>query len=113
MSELMEQVNPEKIKDIEDKVLAVLQSIYDPEIPVNIHELGLIYEIAVSPFSEVHIRMTLTSPNCPVAGSLPGEVEAKVESIPAVKSAEVEITFDPPWEMTMMSEEARLELGFM
>lgn len=109
----MEQVDPDKIKSIEEKVYAVLQTIYDPEIPVNIHELGLIYEVAVSPFAEVHIRMTLTSPNCPVAGSLPNEVEIKVETIPDVKEAEVEITFDPPWEMSMMSEEAKLELGFM
>ncbi|MEM0998278.1 MAG: DUF59 domain-containing protein [Bacteroidota bacterium] len=113
MSQLMEQVDPDKIKSIEEKVYAVLQTIYDPEIPVNIHELGLIYEVAVSPFAEVHIRMTLTSPNCPVAGSLPNEVEIKVETIPDVKEAEVEITFDPPWEMSMMSEEAKLELGFM
>jgi FeS assembly SUF system protein len=113
MTEVMEQIDQELVRDLEQRVLAVVQSIYDPEIPVNIYDLGLIYEIAVSPFADVNIRMTLTSPNCPVAGSLPGEVEAKVEIIPEVKKCEVEITFDPPWDQTMMSEEARLELGFM
>ena len=110
---VMEQIDPNKAQDIENKAYDVIKTIFDPEIPVNIYELGLIYEVNVSPFGDVHIRMTLTSPNCPVAGSLPNEVETKVESIPDVKSAEVEITFDPPWEMSMMSEEAKLELGFM
>lgn len=109
----MEQMDPNLVVEYETKVYDVIKTIYDPEIPVNIFELGLIYEVNVSPFADVHIRMTLTSPNCPVAGSMPAEVEAKVESIPGIKSAEVEITFDPPWEMSMMSEEAKLELGFM
>lgn len=109
----MEQIDPELALDLENRVMDVLKSIFDPEIPVNIFELGLIYEVNVNPFADVHIRMTLTSPNCPVAGSLPGEIQAKVEIIPEVKHCEVEITFDPPWEQSMMSEEARLELGFM
>ncbi|HHG85977.1 MAG TPA: SUF system Fe-S cluster assembly protein [Bacteroidetes bacterium] len=109
----MEQINPDKALEIETKVIQCLETIYDPEIPVNIYELGLIYEVNVSPFADVHVRMTLTSPNCPVAGSLPGEVEAKISVIPEVKDAEVELTFDPPWGQEMMSEEARLELGFM
>jgi FeS assembly SUF system protein len=113
MTKLMEQIDPELAVDLENRVYDVLKSIYDPEIPVNIYELGLIYEVAVTPFADVHIRMTLTSPNCPVAGSLPGEIQAKVEIIPEVRECEVEITFDPPWDQSMMSEEARLELGFM
>jgi FeS assembly SUF system protein len=113
MTKTMEQIDPELVLDLEQRVLDVLKSIYDPEIPVNIYDLGLIYEIAVSPFADVHVRMTLTSPNCPVAGSLPGEIQNKIELIPEVKQVEVEITFDPPWEQSMMSEEAKLELGFM
>lgn len=109
----MQKIDPELVQDLENRVLDVLKSIYDPEIPVNIYELGLIYEIAVTPFADVHIRMTLTSPNCPVAGSLPGEIQAKVEIIPEVNHCEVEITFDPPWDQSMMSEEAKLELGMM
>lgn len=89
----------------------VLRSIYDPEIPVDIYELGLVYDVQVSEEGDVHILMTLTSPNCPVAESLPVEVEEKVKVIDEAKDVEVEITFDPPWTKDMMSEEARLELG--
>ncbi len=96
-----------------DKVVAVLKSIYDPEIPVDIYELGLIYDVFVNENSEVKILMTLTSPNCPVAETLPVEVEEKVKVLEEVKDAEVEITFDPTWTQDMMSEEARLELGFL
>ena len=113
METTMQQIDPELVLDLENRVMDVLKSIYDPEIPVNIYELGLIYEDAVTPYADVHIRMTLTSPNCPVAGSLPGEIQAKVECIPEVNHCEVEITFDPPWEQSMMSEEAKLELGMM
>ena len=113
MGKVMEQIGPELVADLENRVLEVLKSIFDPEIPVNIYELGLIYEIAVTPFADVHIRMTLTSPNCPVAGSLPHEIQMKVEIIPEVHACEVEITFDPPWDQSMMSEEAKLELGMM
>lgn len=97
--------------DLEQKVIQVLKSCYDPEIPVDIYELGLIYEINISDARDVHIMMTLTSPACPVAETLPPDVEQKVASLEEVNSAKVEITFDPPWEKDMMSEEARLELG--
>lgn len=111
MSTVMEKVDPDKSAAIRDQIIEVISTIFDPEIPVNIYELGLIYEVAVTPFGDAHVLMTLTSPNCPVAGSLPGEVEDKVDSVVGVKSTEVELTFDPPWEMSMMSEEAKLELG--
>ncbi len=94
-------------------VISVVKTVYDPEIPVDVYELGLIYDIAISDDNEVKISMTLTSPSCPVAESLPAEVEAKVESLDQVKKAIVEITFDPPWDKDMMSEEAQLELGFL
>ena len=96
-----------------EKILNVLKTIYDPEIPVDIYELGLIYDVFVNEDVEVKILMTLTSPNCPVAESLPMEVEEKVKSLDEVKSAEVEITFDPPWTQELMSEEAKLELGML
>ncbi|NRB59705.1 MAG: DUF59 domain-containing protein [Winogradskyella sp.] len=96
-----------------DKIVRVLKTIYDPEIPVDIYELGLIYDVFVNEDYEVKILMTLTSPNCPVAETLPLEVEEKVKSINEVKDAEVEITFDPPWSQDLMSEEAKLELGML
>lgn len=96
-----------------EKILRVIKTIYDPEIPVDIYELGLIYDVFVNEDHEVKILMTLTSPNCPVAESLPMEVEEKVRSLDDVKSAEVEITFDPPWTQELMSEEAKLELGML
>lgn len=98
---------------LENKVISVLKSIYDPEIPVDVYELGLIYEITIQDDLHVAILMTLTSPNCPVAESLPQEVEQKVAGIDGVASAKVEIVFDPPWNKDMMSEEAQLELGFL
>ena len=96
-----------------EEIVRKLKTIYDPEIPVDIYELGLIYDVMVNTDYEVKILMTLTSPNCPVAESLPKEVEDKVAAIENVKSAEVEITFDPPWSKDLMSEEARLELGML
>ena len=96
-----------------EKIVKELKSIFDPEIPVDIYELGLIYDVFVNEDNEVKILMTLTSPNCPVAESLPQEVEEKIRSIDEVKTAEVEITFDPPWTQDLMSEEAKLELGFL
>ncbi len=96
-----------------ENVVKVLKTIYDPEIPVDIYELGLIYDVMVNEDNEVKILMTLTSPNCPVAESLPKEVEDKTASIAGVKAAEVEITFDPPWSKDLMSEEAKLELGML
>ena len=99
------------IKSLRDRIIDVLKSCYDPEIPVDIWELGLIYEININEGNDVHIMMTLTSPACPVAETLPPDVEQKVRDIPDVNTAKVEITFNPPWEKDMMSEEARLELG--
>ena len=95
------------------KIVEKIKTIYDPEIPVDIYELGLIYDVFVNEKSDVRILMTLTSPNCPVAQTLPMEVEEKIRSIDEVRNAEVEITFDPPWTQDMMSEEAKLELGFL
>ena len=100
-------------KLIEEKVVNVLRSIYDPEIPLNIYDLGLIYGIQVDPDSKVHIKMTLTAPACPVAGQIVAEVETKVENIDEVPWAEVELVWDPPWSRDMMSEAAQLELGLM
>jgi len=99
--------------DLENKVVAVLKTIYDPEIPVDIFELGLIYEVSINDEAFVDIDMTLTSPNCPVAESLPKEVEDKVAAIEEISGAKVSIVFDPPWDRDMMSEEAKLELGFL
>jgi len=106
-------MNSERVQDLGDKIVEVLKSIYDPEIPVDIFELGLIYDVMVSENNDVKILMTLTSPNCPVAETLPVEIEEKVKTLEEVKSAEVEITFDPMWTQDMMSEEAKLELGFL
>ena len=96
-----------------EKIVRVIKTIYDPEIPVDIYELGLIYDVFVNEDHDVKILMTLTTPNCPVAETLPLEVEEKIKSINEVKSAEVEITFDPPWSQELMSEEAKLELGML
>ena len=99
--------------DLGDKIVKVLKTIFDPEIPVDIYELGLIYDVFVNEDADVKILMTLTTPNCPVAETLPREVEEKVKSLDEVKDAEVEITFDPPWSQDLMSEEAKLELGML
>ena len=96
-----------------EKIVKVLKTIYDPEIPVDIYELGLIYDVMINEDFDVKILMTLTSPNCPVAETLPVEVEEKIKSIDEIKDAEVEITFDPPWSQELMSEEAKLELGML
>jgi FeS assembly SUF system protein len=98
---------------LRERVEAVLHTIYDPEIPVNIYELGLIYNLDVSENGVVDIEMTLTAPNCPAAGMMPAEVEAKVCAVDGVTSANVELVWDPPWDKSRMSEAARLELGFM
>ena len=102
-----------ELDEIGDKIVRVLKTIYDPEIPVDIYELGLIYDVFVNEDLDVKILMTLTTPNCPVAESLPMEVEEKVKSLDEVKTAAVEITFDPPWTQDLMSEEAKLELGML
>jgi FeS assembly SUF system protein len=96
-----------------DTVVEACRSIYDPEIPVNIYDLGLIYTIAISDENEVGVIMTLTAPGCPVAGEMPGWVADAVGAVPGIKDVNVEMTFDPQWGMDMMSDEARLELGFM
>ena len=101
------------IEKLSDQIIRALDEIYDPEIPVSIYELGLIYDVRINKEKEVQIIMTLTSPSCPVAESLPEEGKLEVEKISGVKSAKVEITFEPPWNKSMMSEEAKLELGFM
>lgn len=103
-----------KVKeDLGEKIVGVIKTIFDPEIPVDIYELGLIYDVFVNENMDVKVLMTLTSPNCPVAETLPMEVEEKIRSIEEIKNAEVEITFDPTWTQDMMSEEAKLELGFL
>lgn len=100
-------------QELGEKIVRVLKTIYDPEIPVDIYELGLIYDVMVNTDYDVKILMTLTTPNCPVAESLPQEVEERVKSLDMVKDCEVEITFDPPWTQDLMSEEAKLELGML
>ena len=99
--------------ELGDQIVEVIKTIYDPEIPVDIYELGLIYDVFINEDLEVKILMTLTSPNCPVAESLPMEVENKVKSMKMIKDAEVELTFDPPWSQDLMSDEAKLELGML
>ena len=101
------------VNELGEKIVKVIKTIFDPEIPVDIYELGLIYDVFVNEDLDVKILMTLTTPNCPVAETLPVEVEEKVMSLDEVKSASVEITFDPPWSKELMSEEAKLELGFL
>ncbi|HPD91168.1 MAG: SUF system Fe-S cluster assembly protein [Rhodobacter sp.] len=96
-----------------DSVVDACRTVFDPEIPVNIYDLGLVYTIAIDDRSVVHIVMTLTAPGCPVAGEMPGWVSDAVSIVPGVQDVEVEMTFDPQWGMDMMSDEARLELGFM
>lgn len=108
------QLDPvEQSSALGSQIVAVLKTIYDPEIPVDIYELGLIYDVFVNEDYDVKILMTLTSPNCPVAESLPVEVEEKVGTVDLVKDVTVEITFDPPWTQELMSEEAKLELGML
>ena len=99
--------------NLENTVIEIIKTVYDPEIPVNIYDMGLIYEVDLDEEKNVSVVMTLTSPSCPVAESLPLEVEEKIASHPMIKSAKVEIVFDPPWDKSMMSEEALFELGFM
>ncbi|WP_460635604.1 DUF59 domain-containing protein [Larkinella harenae] len=99
--------------ELKEEVIKALKEVYDPEIPVDVYELGLIYEIKIFPVNNVYILMTLTSPSCPSAGTIPGEIEAKVRAIEAVNDVSVELTFDPPYTTEMMSEVAKLELGFM
>ncbi|MFN7407134.1 MAG: SUF system Fe-S cluster assembly protein [Cyclobacteriaceae bacterium] len=101
------------IPDLREKIVAALKTVYDPEIPVDIYELGLIYEINIFPVNNVNIQMTLTSPSCPSAEQIPTEVEQRVKEIEGVNDVKVEITWDPPYSQDMMSEAAKLELGFL
>jgi FeS assembly SUF system protein len=96
---------------VKEQIVETLKTCYDPEIPVDIYELGLIYDVAVSPEGKAHVTMTLTSPHCPAAQSLPGEVEMKIRDIPGVTDVMIEIVWEPPWTMDMMSEDARMQLG--
>jgi FeS assembly SUF system protein len=105
--------NGMSLKEIYDEVVKVLKTCYDPEIPVDVYELGLIYDIKIAVNRDVLVVMTLTSPSCPVAGTLPKEIEDKIKEHPLVNDAKIQLTFDPPWEMSLMTEEAKLELGFL
>jgi FeS assembly SUF system protein len=99
--------------ELKERVVNAIKQVYDPEIPVDVYELGLIYEISVYPVNNVYILMTLTSPNCPSAESIPSEIKEKVEQIQGINHVELELTFDPPYSQDMMSEAAKLELGFL
>lgn len=109
----MSEQNTVKIPALRDKVVNAIKSVYDPEIPVDVYELGLIYEISVYPINNVYVLMTLTSPACPSAEAIPSEVEEKIKNIEGINDVKVELTFDPPYTQDMMSESAKLELGFM
>ncbi|MEJ7646750.1 MAG: DUF59 domain-containing protein [Chryseolinea sp.] len=109
----VEQTAQLAIPDLHEKVMSAIKTVYDPEIPVDIYELGLIYEINVYPLNNIYIQMTLTSPSCPSAEAIPGELEQKLKAIEGVNDVKVEITFDPPYTQDMMSEAAKLELGFL
>ena len=104
---------PESPEALEEAIVANLREIYDPEIPVNIYDMGLIYAVDVTDSFDVIVRMTLTTPNCPVAESMPGDVEQKVKGVHGVRHVEVQLVWDPPWDMSLMSDEARLELGLL
>lgn len=106
-------MNKDEIKELEEKVIRVLKNIFDPEIPVNIYELGLIYDINIDESGKVKVLMTLTSPNCPVAESMPAQVKEEIGFLTGVTESDVEVTFEPPWDKDMMSEEAMLELGLL
>jgi len=108
-----EPAPPADNSDLKDRVIEALKSVYDPEIPVDIYELGLIYDIQISEDGDAAITMTLTTPHCPVAESLPNEVELRVLSVPGIRDAEVKVVWDPPWDPSQMSDEARLELGML
>jgi FeS assembly SUF system protein len=116
MSELdnkEQTVSEATIPDLRDKVITALKMVYDPEIPVDVYELGLIYEINIYPVNNIYVQMTLTSPSCPSAEAIPSEVEQRLKAIEGINDVKVEITFDPPYSQDMMSEAAKLELGFL
>ena len=99
--------------ELKEEIIKAIKLVYDPEIPVDVYELGLIYDLKIFPINNVYVSMTLTSPSCPSAGTMPGEVEQRIREVPGVNDVSLELTFDPPYTTEMMSEEARLELGFM
>ncbi|HTQ78380.1 MAG TPA: SUF system Fe-S cluster assembly protein [Thermoanaerobaculia bacterium] len=113
VSEKSDSTGPAELEtgEIENGIVEALKTVFDPEIPVNIYELGLVYDVDIQPAGKVKISMTLTSPACPVAGSLPGEVQAKVEAVPGVTQAEIDLVWEPAWNPSMMTEAARLQLG--
>jgi FeS assembly SUF system protein len=117
MSESLENieqtVSSAAIPNLNEKVIAAIKTVYDPEIPVDVYELGLIYEVNIYPVNNVFVLMTLTSPSCPSAEVIPGEVEQKIKAIEGINDVKVQITFDPPYSQDMMSEAAKLELGFL
>ncbi|NLR89574.1 MULTISPECIES: iron-sulfur cluster assembly protein [Flammeovirga] len=114
MSENKESVSPVSNTELKDKIVTAIKTVYDPEIPVDVFELGLIYDInIIPPLNKVHILMTLTTPSCPSAEQIPGEIEQVVKSVEEVSDVEIELTFEPPYTTDMMSEEAKLELGFL
>ncbi len=108
-----QKVSDATIPDLRDKVITAIKMVYDPEIPVDVYELGLIYEINIFPINNVYVQMTLTSPSCPSAEAIPSEVEKQLKAIEGINEVKVEITFDPPYSQDMMSEAAKLELGFL
>src|SRR5262245_32855344 len=108
---LPQPLTTEQVVKLKDDIIAALHTCFDPEVPVNIYELGLIYEIQIAPAGDVVLKMTLTSPGCPVAGTLPGEVQRKVQAIDNVISAKVDLVWDPPWDKDRMSDAAKLQLG--
>jgi len=110
---MTETTNQIDIPELKEKVIEAIKTVYDPEIPVDVYELGLIYEISVYPVNNVYVLMTLTSPNCPSAEFIPSEVKGRIQKIQGVNNVEVEMTFDPPYSQDMMSEVAKLELGFL
>jgi len=112
MREFMSEASPNPVV-IEAEVIEAMRNVFDPEIPVNIYELGLIYEVKVEPTGAVAVRMTLTSPSCPAAQSLPGEVQEKIKAIPGVTDVSVDVVWDPPWEPSRMTEAAKLQLGML
>lgn len=102
-----------QVENLKEKVVQAIRLVYDPEIPVDVYDLGLIYEITVYPVNNVYVLMTLTSPNCPSAEAIPSEIKDKIQQIQGINNVEIELTFDPPYSQDMMSEAAKLELGFL
>ena len=107
------KIDKKEKAELNDKIIRAIKTVYDPEIPVDVYELGLIYEIDIKDNKDIHVLMTLTSPSCPAAESIPSDVKNRIEMIKEINDVDVEITFDPPYTSDLMSEEAKLELGFM